>query len=89
MTKKQLAANVAKKTNVTAAVAEQVINSTLEEIREAVNNQETVHLGKFGNFKPTTRSARMGFNPKTREEISIPEKRLVKFTATKVFIYEE
>ena len=86
MTKKQLAANVAKTTSVTAVAAEQIINTTLAEIREAVNNGETVFLGGFGNFKPATRSARKGFNPKTREPLEIPAKQTVKFSPTKEFI---
>ena len=86
MTKKELSANVAKKAGVTHQVADSVINHLLDEIRDGINSGESFSFAGFGSFKPFTRSARKGFNPKTREEIEIPAKDTVKFTASKGFI---
>ena len=88
MTKKEVATAVAKTSGLTIADSERVIGAFLNEVKGAVNNGDTVSLSGFGNFKPAVRAARKGFNPKTREEIEIPAKNVVKFVSSKNFINE-
>ena len=40
-------------------------------------------LGTVGRFKIVVRKERAGFSPQTKERITIPEKKVLKFTATK------
>lgn len=63
--------------------AERLINgffSTLEEI--LVNGDDLSVIG-FGKFETTTKAARICRNPKTGEEVKVPEKKVVKFKAGK------
>ena len=61
--------------------AEQLVSIILEEIVHAVDSGQRVELRGFGSFFPRERKARMGRNPKTGEEVSVPEKRVMRFTA--------
>lgn len=54
--------------------------STLEEI--LVKGEELSVLG-FGKFEVTTQSARTCRNPKTGEQMQVPEKKVVKFRVGK------
>lgn len=63
--------------------AERLINgffSTLEEI--LVNGDDLFVIG-FGKFETTTKAARICRNPKTGEEVKVPEKKVVKFKVGK------
>ncbi len=55
--------------------------STIEEVLE--RNEELAILG-FGKFEVKTQAARTCRNPKTGEEIEVPEKKIVKFRAGKI-----
>ena len=46
---------------------------------------EPVLLTGFGKFEVRTRSARKGINPKTMEEIMLPETKVPAFKAGKTF----
>ena len=71
MNKKQLAGKVADKMELTKSYAEQFIDATLEQITEALVNNEKVRLVGFGNFLVRTRKGRVGRNPQTGEKITI------------------
>lgn len=63
--------------------AEKLVNGlffTLEEILVKGDNLSILGLGKF---EIKTQSARTYRNPKTREEIKVPEKKVVKFKVGK------
>ncbi|MEA3444252.1 MAG: HU family DNA-binding protein, partial [Bacteroidota bacterium] len=47
----------------------------------ALKGGERVALVGFGSFSVTVRNARTGRNPQTGKEITIPEKKVVKFKA--------
>lgn len=60
-----------------------VVNAVLDTIQMRLQNGDQVRLRGFGTFKVTTRKASAGRNPRTGEPISIPEKRVAKFTPAK------
>ena len=66
---------------ITHAQAEQLVSIMLDEIIHAVDSGQRVELRGFGSFFPRKRKARMGRNPKTGEEVSVPEKRVLFFKA--------
>ena len=72
MNKKQLAGKLAKKEKLTKAQAEQIIDSTLDFISQALIGGDKVRLVGFGNFVVRKRKGRIGRNPQTGEEIKIP-----------------
>lgn len=54
-------------------------------IKDALLDGEEVTLPGIGKLKVKTRPARNGRNPKTGETITIPEKKVVKFSAASEF----
>jgi len=83
MNKAELIAAVAEKSGFSKKDAEKVLNSTLETITDALKAGEKVQMVGFGAFEAKERAARMGRNPKTKEEIEIPASRVPVFKAGK------
>jgi DNA-binding protein HU-beta len=79
MTKIELVAKAAEKAEVSKKIAEKVINAFLETVEEAVKAGEEVRIVGFGSFQVVKRAERKGINPKTKEEIVIPAKKVVRF----------
>ena len=65
------------------AQAQEMVSIILDEIIHAVDSGQRVELRGFGSFFPRERKARMGRNPKTGEEVSVPARRIMFFTAGK------
>ena len=59
--------------------AKLMVDAFFEEIRNALENGDSVNLSKFGNFELRNKSERPGRNPKTGEEIPIKARRVVTF----------
>jgi DNA-binding protein HU-beta len=72
LNKTELVNAVAEKTELTKKDAEKALNAVFASIEEALANGEKVQIVGFGTFEVRERAARMGRNPKTGEEISIP-----------------
>ncbi|NQU17985.1 MAG: HU family DNA-binding protein [Candidatus Saganbacteria bacterium] len=71
MNKKQLAAKVGRKMNLTKAESERIIDATLEAITDSLKDGKKVRLVGFGNFVVRTRKGRVGRNPQTGATITI------------------
>jgi len=69
----EIIAAVAEKSGLKKKDAEVAVNSFLETIEEALKSGDKVQLIGFGTFETRTRAARTGRNPKTGEEMLIPE----------------
>lgn len=61
------------------------VDATIKTIQDAVVNGDKVQIVGFGTFETATRAARVGRNPQTGENISIPESKSPKFKAGKAF----
>ena len=83
MNKTELIAAVAEKASISKKESEVVINAALETIIDSLKNDEKVQLVGFGAFEVKERNARVGRNPKTKEEIQIPASRVPVFKAGK------
>lgn len=79
MRKPELAAAVAAKTDLSKEQANRVLNAVLEQITNALNQQDSVTLVGFGTFLPRHRGARMGKNPQTGEPVKIRASNTVSF----------
>ncbi len=60
-----------------------LVNNTLDAIRDALKAGEEVRLVGFGSFAVKTTKARTGVNPQTRAKIQVPAKRRVRFSPGK------
>ena len=85
MNKAELIAAVAEQTGLSKKDSERAVNVTFEAIKTTVEAGEKVQLVGFGAFDVKTRDARIGRNPKTKEEIKIPASRVPVFKAGKAF----
>jgi DNA-binding protein HU-beta len=83
MNKTELIAAVAAKSGMTKKDAERVVSATFETVTESLKKGEKVQISGFGIFETKDREARVGRNPRTKEEIKIPATRLPAFKASK------
>ncbi len=81
MNKSELVSAVAQKSGLSKVDAKKALDGVLESIGEELKNDGRVVLVGFGTFSVTERSARKGINPRTKESIDIPAKKVVKFKA--------
>ena len=83
MNKAELINSVAVSAGVSKKEAEAVISATFEAITAALQEGDKVQLVGFGSFEVKKREARVGRNPKTKEEIQIPASKVPVFKAGK------
>lgn len=81
MTKKDIVMKVSNETNLTQIDVKKIVQRTLDVILESLERGETVELRNFGVFKVKTRRGRIGRNPRTGQEVTVPEKKVVIFKA--------
>lgn len=83
MNKTELIAEVAKKCGMSKKDAEKAVTTTFDTITEALSQGDKVQLVGFGTFDVKERGARVGRNPRTKEEIEIPASRVPSFKVGK------
>ena len=83
MNKAELVAAVAEKTALSKKDSEKAVNAAFDAISAALVNGDKVQLVGFGSFETKERNARVGRNPRTKEEIEIPASRVPAFKAGK------
>lgn len=83
MTRDQLAEQLAETLDIPKTKADKAITTILADIGDALAKGETVQFTGFGKFATKVRKARTGRNPRTGEDIQIPERRVAIFTPGK------
>lgn len=84
MNRTQLVEAMAQKAELTKKDVEKALAAFQETVTEELIKDCKVQLVGFGTFEVIERKARIGRNPKTNEEIQIPECKAPKFKAGKV-----
>ena len=84
MNKAELVALVSDRVDLTKKATEDVIDMLFDTISETLASGEKVVISGFGTFEIRTRVARTGLNPRTGEEISIPQQKTPAFKTGKV-----
>lgn len=79
MTKTDLINEIAAKAGLTKVQAKAALDATLESISQALANDDKIQLIGFGTFSVVAKPERKGRNPRTKEEIVIPARKVVKF----------
>lgn len=85
LNKSDLNKSIAEKHGLTERQTDAILDDFLAGIVAGVAEHGEVDLHKFGTFTAQVTAARKGRNPRTGEEIHIPEKRRPKFKAWKAF----
>jgi DNA-binding protein HU-beta len=83
MNKAELVAAVAEKSGLSKKDSEKAVNAAFDAISAELTKGGKVQLVGFGSFETKTRNARIGRNPRTKEEIQIPASRVPVFKVGK------
>ena len=79
MNKAELINAVAEKAALSKKDAEAAVTAALDAVAAALAEGDEVRLVGFGTFEVKKREARIGRNPKTKEEIQIPATKVPAF----------
>ena len=79
MTKADLVDEVVRVTGVSKKHAEIVVNTVFVSIVDALRSEDKIELRGFGSFRVRRRRPRQGRNPKTGDQVAVPEKRIPYF----------
>jgi len=79
LTKAELAELLFEQLGLNKREAKDMVEAFFEEIRSALEANETVKLSGFGNFQLRDKAQRPGRNPKSGEEFPICARRVVTF----------
>lgn len=63
--------------------ATKAVETTFETVRAALAREEKVVISNFGTFRVKHRQQRLGRNPKTGQQVSVPPRKGVRFKASK------
>lgn len=83
LTRADLTAILITKLNFEKKDAAEFVKLFFDELIHAFTQGESVHLSGFGNFDVNEKKARIGRNPKTKEEHVISARRVVTFRSGK------
>lgn len=79
MNKGDLVKEIAAKAGLNKVAAKAALDACLESIAQALVNDDKVQLIGFGTFSMAEKPERTGINPRTKEKITIPARKTVKF----------
>lgn len=73
MTKADMVDIISSSVGLTKVETETVVNGFIETVIDAMKRGEHIELRGFGSFKVVKRAQRVARNPKTNEEVIVPE----------------
>lgn len=88
MNKAQIVTRVARDSRMTKVRTAKIIDNFLDQIARALKKGDRASLVGFGTFTVARRRARRGRNPQTGSPITIPARRVVRFTTGKALRLE-
>jgi DNA-binding protein HU-beta len=83
MTKQDVISRIAEDTGMTKSAASKAVESLIESITRSLKRGDPVSFVGFGTFKTSSRKARTARNPQTGATITIPKRRVPRFSAGK------
>jgi integration host factor subunit alpha len=79
LTRMDLAESVFREVGLSRNDSANLVESVLQEISDSLVSGESVKISSFGTFSVRDKSARVGRNPKTGEEVPIKPRRVLSF----------
>ena len=79
LTRMDLSESVFRAVGLSRNESSQLVESVLKHMSDALVSGETVKISSFGTFSVRDKSARIGRNPKTGEEVPISPRRVLTF----------
>lgn len=83
MNKQDIVQKIAKETGISKARAAAAVQSLIDGITKSLKKGDSVSFIGFGTFKTANRKARTARNPQTGAPITIPKRRVPRFSAGK------
>ncbi len=84
MTKKEIVKAISQDVGLPKSKTREVVQKTFDAIIDALVSEGRIELRNFGIFEVKKRAARPGRNPRTGDEILVPERYVVNFKPGKV-----
>ena len=84
MTKKEIVKSISQDVGLPKSKTREIVQKTFDAIIDALVNEGRIELRNFGIFEVKKRAARPGRNPRTGDEILVPERYVVNFKPGKV-----
>jgi nucleoid DNA-binding protein len=81
VTKKEIAKAIAEEVGIPLAVVTKVVQRVFDGIIDVLVSEGRIELRNFGVFQVKKRRARQGRNPRTGEQVWVPERFVVMFKA--------
>jgi DNA-binding protein HU-beta len=78
MNKAELINAIAKKSGLPKATCEKSLNSFMTVVKDTLKKGDKIMLVGFGTFQVQQRKATTGVNPRTKQKINIPAKKVAK-----------
>ena len=85
MTKADIVDIISSSTGLTKVETEAVVKGFMDTVIDAMKRGETIELRGFGSFKVVKRAQRVARNPKTNEEVIVPEQDVPMLKVSKDF----
>ena len=84
MTKADLVNDIVRRTEIPKRDVAIVVDTFLQSLKDAFKRKDRIELRGFGVFMTKSRKPRIGRNPRTKEEVRIPERTVVVFKPSKL-----
>lgn len=85
MTKADLVEQVAERTGLTRTDVAVVVDQFLETIKKSMEEMKNIEIRGFGTFKIKLRKARKARNPRTGDEVPVPDRKVPVFKPSNEF----
>jgi nucleoid DNA-binding protein len=85
MTKADLVEEVSGKTGLTRTDVAVVVDGFLEAVKKSLEDGNNIEIRGFGTFKIKQRKARKARNPRTGEEVPVPDRKVPVFKPSNEF----
>ena len=85
MTKADIVDSITASTGISKTDTEAVVNGFLNTVIESLKEGQNIELRGFGSFKVVKRARRVARNPKTNEEVIVPEQHVPVLKVSKEF----
>jgi nucleoid DNA-binding protein len=79
LNKAEIVDKISKDINLTKKEISLIVDSLLKKMKTCIFNDERIELRSFGTFGTKVRKPRLARNPKTNQELFVPEHKIVYF----------
>ena len=84
MTKNDMVLRIAKEMDMRQTDIKRIVQMTLDGVIEVLASEKRLELRNFGVFEVRTRKPRKARNPRTGDEVMVPERKVVTFKPGKL-----